>query len=97
MNKAAIIKKITKESRFTKLESMDIVESLFEIIKQTLESGEPLRINGFGKFVVKEKARRKGRNPQTGEEITVDARRRLTFKPCAILKSAINGPDTINL
>jgi integration host factor subunit alpha len=58
--------------------------------KATLECGEKVKIAGFGNFVVKEKADRKGRNPQTGEAITIEARRVLTFKPSVILKTAIN-------
>jgi len=57
-----------------------LVESLLEIIKQTLESGEDVLINGFGKFCVKEKGKRRGRNPQTGESAIIDARRVVTFQ-----------------
>ena len=60
------------------------------IMKTTLESGENLKISGFGNFVVKQKADRRGRNPQTGETLTIKARRVLTFKPSALLRDAIN-------
>lgn len=90
MTKADIVERITNESAFTKAESIDIVESLLEIIKETLADGETLKVSGFGSFVVKEKNDRRGRNPQTGEEITIEARRVLTFKPSAVLKSAMN-------
>jgi len=63
---------------------------VFDIIKSTLESGEKIKIAGFGNFIVKEKADRRGRNPQTGEEIVISARKILTFKPSQVLKSAIN-------
>ena len=67
-----------------------MVEMVFEIVKSTLEEGEKIKIAGFGNFVVKEKADRRGRNPQTGEEITIYARRILTFKPSQVLKASIN-------
>jgi integration host factor subunit alpha len=59
-------------------------------MKSTLETGEKLKIAGFGNFEVKQKADRRGRNPQTGETITIEARRILTFKPSNVLKTAIN-------
>jgi len=90
MTKADIVERITNESGFTRMESMDLIESVLEIIKDTLESGETLKISGFGNFVVKEKSDRRGRNPQTGEEINIEARKVLTFKPSAMLKGAMN-------
>jgi integration host factor subunit alpha len=63
------------------------------LIKSTLENGEKIKIAGFGNFVVKEKATRRGRNPQTGEEIEISSRRILTFKPSQVLKSSINGEE----
>ena len=59
-------------------------------MKSTLEQGETLKISGFGNFVVKQKKDRRGRNPQTGETLTIESRRVLTFKPSALLKEAIN-------
>lgn len=67
-----------------------MVEVVFAIMKSTLGSGENLRISGFGNFVVKQKSDRRGRNPQTGESLTIEAKRILTFKPSNILKEAIN-------
>ena len=67
-----------------------MVETVFSIIKNTLETGEKIKIAGFGNFVVKQKSDRRGRNPQTGETITITARRILTFKPSQVLKNAIN-------
>ena len=69
----------------------EIVETVFNTIKETLENGEKIKISGFGNFVVREKKARIGRNPQTGEEITISARRVLTFKPSQVLKNALNG------
>jgi integration host factor subunit alpha len=80
---------LANENGFTKAESMDLVESVLSIIKDTLADGEILKVSGFGSFVVKEKNDRRGRNPQTGEEITIDARKVLT-QPSAMLKNAMN-------
>ena len=76
---------------FSKKESAELVETVFDLIKTTLEDGDKIKIAGFGNFVVKEKSDRRGRNPQTGEEITIVARKILTFKPSQVLKSAINN------
>jgi integration host factor subunit alpha len=67
-----------------------MLEAVLAIMKSTLESGENIRIAGFGNFEIHQKKDRFGRNPQTGEAITIEARRVLTFKPSAVLKSAIN-------
>ena len=91
MTKADIVEKIHQKIGFSKKESAEIVESVFSILKLTLESGEKIKIAGFGNFVVKQKADRRGRNPQTGDTITINARRILTFKPSQVLKSAINS------
>jgi integration host factor subunit alpha len=86
-----MVEKIYEKIGFSKKESAELVEMVFDIIKSTLESGEKIKIAGFGNFVVKEKADRRGRNPQTGEEIVISARKILTFKPSQVLKSAINA------
>jgi len=90
MTKADIFEKVQVGMGLTKKESADLVETVFSVMKSTLESGENLKISGFGNFVVKQKADRRGRNPQTGETLTIEARRILTFKPSAILKDQIN-------
>jgi len=90
MTKADIFEKVSENLGLTKKESAEMVEAVFSLIKSTLESGEKLKIAGFGNFKVKQKADRRGRNPQTGETITIEARRILTFKPSAVLKTAIN-------
>ncbi|MDD2337508.1 MAG: integration host factor subunit alpha [Geobacteraceae bacterium] len=90
MTKSDMVEKIYEKIGFSKKESAELVEMVFDIIKGTLESGEKIKIAGFGNFVVKEKADRRGRNPQTGEEIVISARKILTFKPSQVLKSAIN-------
>jgi len=91
MTKADIVEKIHQKIGFSKKESAEIVESVFSVLKSTLETGEKIKIAGFGNFVVKQKADRRGRNPQTGDTITINARRILTFKPSQVLKSAINS------
>lgn len=91
MTKVDIVDRIKEQNGFPKKESAEIVEVLFELIKGTLEKGETIKISGFGNFVVKEKSYRRGRNPQTGEELTVPARKVLTFKPSTVLKASING------
>ena len=90
MTKADLIERVYLKTGFSKKESAEIVETVFDLIKDTLEEGEKIKIAGFGNFVVKEKATRRGRNPQTGEEIEISARRILTFKPSQVLKNAIN-------
>ncbi len=90
MTKADITEKIHLATGLTKREASDMTEALFSIMKSTLESGENLKISGFGNFEVKQKNDRRGRNPQTGETIIIEARRILTFKPSRLLREAIN-------
>jgi integration host factor subunit alpha len=90
MTKADLVEKIYEKVGFSKKESAELVELVFDIVKSTLEQGDKIKIAGFGNFVVKQKADRRGRNPQTGEEITISARRILTFKPSQVLKASIN-------
>ncbi len=89
MTKADIFEKVQVGMGLTKKESADLVEAVFSVMKSTLESGENLKISGFGHFVVKQKADRRGRNPQTGETLTIAARRILTFKPSGVLREQI--------
>jgi integration host factor subunit alpha len=90
MTKADIVGRIQADTGLTKKESVEMVEAVFSIMKATLESGKTLKISGFGSFTVKQKKDRRGRNPQTGEAITIEARRILTFKPSHVLRNAIN-------
>ncbi len=92
MTKGDIVERIYEKIGFSKKEANDIVESIFEIIKGRLENGEKVKISGFGNFVVNQKRPRKGRNPQTGEEIMISGRRVLTFKGSQVLKKNMN-PD----
>lgn len=93
MTKADIVEQIYERVGFSKKESAELVEKVFEIMKDTLSDGEKVKISGFGNFVVREKNARKGRNPQTGEEIRLAARRVLTFKPSLVLKNVLNEED----
>jgi integration host factor subunit alpha len=90
MTKADIVALVSEKMGCKKMEAVDHVESVLSLMKNTLESGEILKISGFGSFIVKQKADRRGRNPQTGETITIEARRILTFKPSNLLRDAIN-------
>jgi integration host factor subunit alpha len=90
MTKAEIVEQIYEQVGFSKKESAELVEKVFQTIKETLSGGEKVKISGFGNFVVRAKNARKGRNPQTGQEILLDARRVLTFKPSLVLKNILN-------
>ena len=90
MTKADIAQRIQDKTGFSKKESAEMMEAVFSILKKTLEAGEKIKIAGFGNFEVKQKKDRRGRNPQTGESITIEARRILTFKPSNLLRNAIN-------
>ena len=90
MTKAEIVEQIYEQVGFSKKESAELVEKVFDTIKITLARGEKVKVSGFGNFVVREKNARKGRNPQTGQEILLEARRVLTFKPSLVLKTILN-------
>ena len=90
MTKAELVEMIYERVGFSKKESAELVETIFEVIKDALVAGEKVKFSGFGNFVVREKNARKGRNPQTGDEIQLSARRVLTFKPSLVLKNALN-------
>ena len=91
LTKYALSEKFHSELRFNKNESLEVVDSLIELIKSTLESGEDVLINGFGKFCVKEKQERKWRNPANGKAAIITARRVVTFKCSGKLREKING------
>ncbi|MGA7743948.1 MAG: integration host factor subunit alpha [Polyangia bacterium] len=92
MTKADIVATVYERvGGFSKNEAIDAVEAVFDIVKKTLEKGEKLKFSGFGNFVVRDKKARVGRNPQTGKEITISARRVVTFKPSVLLNKALNS------
>ena len=91
MTKAEIIDAVyDKVGGFSKKEAAEIVEAVFDTMKEVLAEGEKIKISGFGNFVVREKKERVGRNPQTGAPIPISARRVLTFKPSQVLKGILN-------
>ena len=75
----------------SKQQSKTLVDNLFELIKKSLESGDDVLLSGFGKFSLKSKAPRRGRNPSTGEDLTLDARRVVMFRGSPVLRDKING------
>ncbi len=93
MTKADIVETLYAKIGFSRKESAEIVDLVFDLMKETLESGDKIKISGFGNFIVREKRSRKGRNPQTGQEIQISARRVLTFKPSQVLRRALNLDD----
>lgn len=90
MTKADIVEKIHTTTGLSKKDSAEMMESVFAIIKEALEAGESIKVSGFGNFEVKQKDARRGRNPQTGEAITIEARKVLTFKPSTLLRQAVS-------
>lgn len=93
LTKADIVERVYNKIGFSKKEASDLVELVFGTLKKSLNDGEKVKISGFGNFTVKEKKARKGRNPQTGDQLTISARRVLTFRPSQILKKLINEQD----
>jgi len=91
LTKADIIEDIHKNCDFTKSKSADLTESILEIIKQSLETGQDVLISGFGKFCVKEKKERRGRNPATGEDLMLGSRRVVSFTCSGVLRDKVNG------
>ncbi|MFP4348754.1 MAG: integration host factor subunit alpha [Thermodesulfobacteriota bacterium] len=90
LTKARIIEEIQTELRFSKKETTDLIETLLEIMKRTMENGEDVLISGFGKFCVKEKKQRRGRNPATGDDMMLSPRQVVTFKCSGKLRDRIN-------
>ena len=90
LTKADFIEKISQNG-LSRNKSSEVMESLLELMKKTLESGEDVMISGFGKFCVKEKSRRRGRNPATGEDLYIDPRKVVTFQCSGVLRDKING------
>lgn len=90
MTKAELVEIVHTKVGLSKKDAQDIVEAIFETMKGTLATGDKIKISGFGNFIPREKRPRKGRNPQTGDDIQITARRVLTFRPSQILKNHIN-------
>ena len=97
MTKADIVELVYDKIGFSKKEASELVEMVFGSLKDVLCKGERVKISGFGNFVLREKNSRVGRNPQTGEQITISARRVLTFRPSQVFKAMLNGEDITGL
>ena len=92
LTKAELVQQIYKiHPNLSKTQATESIEAFLRISKNTLINGSDLLLSGFGKFNVKDKNSRRGRNPQTGDELTLDARRVITFKPSGILRDKINN------
>lgn len=91
--KEHLVRNIYDNVGFSKSKASEALESLFEIIRNTLASGEDVLISGFGKFCVKNKSERRGRNPATGEDMVLGARRVITFRCSPVLRDKISGND----
>ncbi len=93
MTKVDIVEEIYEKVGFSKKEVAKIVEYIFDIIKDSLVKEDKIKISGFGNFVIRKKRSRRGRNPQTGSDIEITARRILTFKPSQVLKASLNRKE----
>jgi integration host factor subunit alpha len=90
MTKVDIVSSVYEKVGFSKKEAMRVVETIFDILKEALERGEKVKISGFGNFMVRKKRARRGRNPQTGDDIEISSRKILSFKPSQVLKNELN-------
>jgi len=97
MTKADLVKIICEKMGFALKESTEIVGWVFEIMKETLEGGEKIKISGFGNFNIRAKRPRKGRNPKSGEGIVISGRRVVTFKPGNVLRKALNRKSDLQV
>jgi integration host factor subunit alpha len=91
LTKAQIVDSVSDQIGFTKIHSFEIIEILLEIMKKALESGDDVLISNFGKFCVRAKKERRGRNPSTGADMLLRPRRVVTFKWSGKLKKRLNG------
>ncbi len=91
LTKANIVDSVYDRTQVTKKEASDYVNEVLELMKETLEAGEEIKVSGFGKFEVRKKGERIGRNPRTGDEILIPERKVLRFKVSQVLKDELNG------
>ena len=91
LTKVDIVERVSSRCGFSKLEASDLVENVFDSIKAALETGENVKISGFGNFMLRDKRSRTGRNPQTGQSMEISSRRVMSFKVSQVLKDAINS------
>lgn len=93
LSKAIMVEALCNDVGLTKLDARDMLDQFFEEVRQTLTQGENVKLSGFGNFILRDKSSRPGRNPKTGEDIPVDARRVVTFKSGLKLKTKIDERD----
>ncbi len=93
ITKADLVEKVYQKIGFSKKEASELVDLVFVSLKTVLQKGDNVKISGFGNFLVRKKKQRVGRNPQTGDQINISARRVLTFRPSQVLKAILNGED----
>ena len=93
ITKDSLVEMVHNEIGLNKREAKELIESFFEQIKKSLEEGDDIKLSGFGNFNLRDKAPRPGRNPKTGEEVTISSRRVVTFKSGLKLKSKLEGYD----
>ena len=93
VTKDSLVEMVHNEIGLNKREAKELIESFFEQIKQCLEDGNDIKLSGFGNFTLRDKSPRPGRNPKTGEEVTISSRRVVTFKSGLKLKSKLEGYD----
>ncbi len=91
LTKSNIVDSVYERTELTKKEAAEYVNEVLEVMKETLEEGEEIKVSGFGKFEVRHKEERMGRNPQTGDEILIPERKVLRFKVSQVLKDELNG------
>ncbi len=90
LTKARLVEQLNASIGITKKEAGEVVDDVFELMREALMDGDKVKISGFGNWVVKDKAARRGRNPQTSEPIVIARRRVLTFKPSQVLRAVLN-------
>ncbi len=94
LTKADLVQQVyEKHENLTKAQATESVEAFLRLSKETLINGSDLLLSGFGKFNVRDKSPRRGRNPQTGDDLMLNARRVVTFKPSGILRNRVNGGE----
>lgn len=91
LTKAALVGRLHERIGLTKKDAAEVVDDVFAIMSRALAGGDKVKVSGFGNWVVRDKAARRGRNPQTNDQIVISRRRVLTFKPSVVLRAALNG------
>jgi integration host factor subunit alpha len=97
MTKADLARSIHQQAGVSETEAAGLLERILELLRSTLQQGEPIIITGFGKFTVRSKGPRRGRNPRTGEAIIVPGHKVITFRPSALWKAELNAAGQIKI